>query len=65
MRDDDEVVGSANLRAGAEDYRLAVLMMIMRPVNHAALGIPPVIWWSHLERITAAVDDLGCRDLLD
>ena len=48
-----------------EDYRLAVLMMIMRPVNHAALGIPPVIWWSHLERITAAVDDLGCRDLLD
>ena len=23
-----------------------------------------VIWWSHLERIMLAVDDLGCRDLL-
>lgn len=30
---------------------------------HAA-GIPPWVWWSHLERITAAIDDLDCRDLL-
>ncbi len=23
--------------------------------------IPPWVWWSHLERITAAIDDLDCR----
>jgi hypothetical protein len=27
-------------------------------------GIPPWVWWRHLERITAAVDDLDCRTLL-
>jgi hypothetical protein len=24
-----------------------------------------VIWWNNLERIFMAVDDLGCRELLD
>jgi hypothetical protein len=28
-------------------------------------NIPPVIWWNNLERIMLAVDDLGCRDLLN
>jgi hypothetical protein len=28
------------------------------------VGIQPRIWWSHLERIHLAVDDLGCRELL-
>jgi hypothetical protein len=30
-----------------------------------AIDLPPLIWWSHLERIMLAVDDVGCRDLLD
>jgi hypothetical protein len=41
-----------------------VLMQMMLPPIHADSGIPPLIWWSHLERIMLAVDDLGCRDLL-
>jgi hypothetical protein len=36
----------------------------MTPVWQAAIDLPPAIWWSHLERILLAVDDLGCRDLL-
>jgi hypothetical protein len=36
----------------------------MTPVWHAALDLPPMIWWGHLERIMLAVDDLGCRDPL-
>jgi hypothetical protein len=48
-----------------DDYRRSVLFQIMRPVWQAANGIPPVIWWGHLERIMLAVADLGCRALLD
>jgi GNAT superfamily N-acetyltransferase len=39
-------------------------LQIMTPVWQAAIDLPPVIWWSHLERILLAADDLGCRDLL-
>ena len=35
----------------------------MTPLS-ANIGIPPVVWWSHLERIMLAIDDLGCRELL-
>lgn len=51
-------------RALKDDYRLSVLWQMMTPVRQAAAGLPPLIWWSHLERIMLAVDDLGCRDLL-
>jgi hypothetical protein len=47
-----------------EDYRLSVLLHTMTPVFMAAQGFPPVIWWNHFQRIMAAVDDLGCRELL-
>jgi Protein of unknown function (DUF1679) len=47
-----------------EDYRRAVLFHIMTPVQFAAMGIPPVVWWSHLERILLAIEDLGCRSLI-
>ena len=48
-----------------EDYRVSVLWQLMTPVwQAAALDLPPMIWWGHLERIMLAVDDLGCRDLL-
>ena len=51
-------------RALDDDYRLSVLWQLMTPVWQAAIDLPPLIWWGHLERIMLAVDDLGCRDLL-
>jgi hypothetical protein len=48
----------------AEDYRRSVLMQLLMPVLQWSIGIPPWVWWSHLERITAAIDDLDCRALL-
>jgi hypothetical protein len=48
-----------------EDYRASVLRQLMTPVWQAAIDLPPVIWWCHLERIFLAIDDLGCRELLD
>jgi hypothetical protein len=47
-----------------EDYRRSVLWQIMTPVFLAASNIPPAVWWSHLQRILLAVDDLRCQDLL-
>jgi thiamine kinase-like enzyme len=47
------------------DYRLSVLLLILRPLGQAAIDIPPRVWWPNLERIMLAVDDLGCRELLD
>jgi hypothetical protein len=52
-------------RALWDDYRLSVLLRIMTPVWQATNNIPPRIWWNNLERIFLAVDDLGCRELLD
>jgi Phosphotransferase enzyme family len=48
-----------------DDYRRSVLGLIMTPVWQAGANIPPAIWWHHLERILPAVDDLGCRALLE
>ena len=47
-----------------EDYRRSVLMQLLIPVLFWSAGIPAFVWWSHLERITAAIDDLDCRVLL-
>lgn len=46
------------------DYRWAVLWQITRPVWQWSIDIPRVIWWNNLERVFAAVDDLGCEELL-
>ena len=48
----------------AEDYRRSVLMQLLMPVLQWSAGIPAFVWWSHVERITAAIDDLDCRALL-
>ncbi|MBI2737723.1 MAG: phosphotransferase [Rhodospirillales bacterium] len=48
----------------AEDYRRSVVMQLLLPPLQWSAGIPPWVWWSHIERITAAVDDLDCRPLL-
>lgn len=47
-----------------DDYRLSVLWATTRPIWMQSAGIPPVIWWSHLERIHLAAADLDCRALL-
>ena len=52
-------------QALADDYRLSALWQIATPIWQASNNVPPVIWWNNLERILLAVDDLGCRDLLD
>jgi hypothetical protein len=57
-------VGGYDRRALADDYRQSVLWQIMMPVWQAAIDLPPVIRWNHLERIMLAVDDLDCRELL-
>jgi hypothetical protein len=43
---------------------LSVLWQTLTPVFQAGLKLPPVIWWNNFQRVMAAVDDLGCRDLL-
>jgi hypothetical protein len=52
-------------RALARDYRLSALWLITRPVWQATVGVAGRVWWNNLERIFLAVDDLGCRELLD
>jgi hypothetical protein len=47
------------------DYRLSVVFLLATPVWQASVDLPPRIWWSHLERIMMAFEDLGGRDLLD
>jgi len=47
------------------DYRLSALWQITTPVWQATANLGAWIWWSHLERIMLAVDDLDCRTLLD
>ena len=47
-----------------EDYRLSVLWHTVTPVFQVGLKLPPVIWWNNFQRVMAAVDDLGCRELL-
>lgn len=46
------------------DYRRSTLLKVLVPIWQAGHGIPPVVWWGHLERIAQAVDDLDCRALL-
>jgi hypothetical protein len=52
-------------RALQDDYRMSVLWLSLLPIWQHAAKIPPVIWWNNLERIHLAIDDLGCRELLD
>jgi hypothetical protein len=52
-------------RALNDDYRLSALWAIITPVFQASANIPTVIWWNNFERIHLAVEDLGCRGLLE
>lgn len=48
-----------------QDYRLSVLWQITTPVWQATHGIGAWVWWSHLERIMLAVEDLGCLEFIE
>jgi thiamine kinase-like enzyme len=47
------------------DYRLSVIWQLRVPVWQSSVKLGPWIWWSHLERILQAFDDLGCEELLE
>ena len=47
-----------------QDYRLSVIRRLAVPVWQSSVNLGPWIWWSHLERILQAFDDLGCEELL-
>jgi hypothetical protein len=49
----------------AADYRLSTLHQLATPVLQEAYGVPALYWWNNLQRVLLAIDDLGCRDLLD
>ncbi|MCK1743362.1 phosphotransferase [Bradyrhizobium sp. 139] len=46
------------------DYRWSVLWHITSPVWQWSINVPPLIWWNNMERVFAAVDDLGCEEFL-
>ena len=60
----DAGVRGYGLDALRHDYRLAVVSQLVVPVLQHSAKLPAAIWWSHLERIFLAFDDLGCEDLL-
>jgi hypothetical protein len=57
-------VGGYDLDRLRQDYRLAVLGLLFTPVWQQSFGLHPSIWWPHLHRILAAVDDLDCMPLV-
>jgi thiamine kinase-like enzyme len=48
-----------------QDYRLSVIRCLAVPVWQSSVKIGPWVWWSHLERVLQAFDDLGCEELLE
>ena len=46
------------------DYRLCVLRQLFEAVWGWSVGQNSAIWWNHLERITLAIQDLRCLELL-
>ena len=47
-----------------EDYRLSVIGHLAIPIWQQTVGLPPVVWWSHLHRTIAAFEDLDCATFL-
>ncbi len=46
------------------DYRLCVMKQLFEAVWGWSVGQNTAIWWNHLERITLAIEDLHCLELL-
>ena len=60
----DAGISGYGLDALRHDYRHAVVRQLAVPVFQHSNKLPAAIWWSHLERIFLAFDDLGCEELL-
>jgi hypothetical protein len=48
-----------------QDYRMQIIRELFVPVWQWSSGMQPALWWSSLERIWLAFEDLGCAELLD
>jgi len=46
------------------DYRISVIRHLFTPVSLCERGIPPAIWFPHMERSYATFCDLDCFELL-
>jgi len=46
------------------DYRLCVMKQLFEAVWGWSVGQNTSIWWNHLERISLAIEDLNCLELL-
>ncbi len=46
------------------DYRISVIQHLFTPVAQHAIGVPPAVWWPHLDRAFSSFDDLDCMELL-
>ncbi len=46
------------------DYRESAVGNLSIPVWQWSVGVPPNVWWPHLERALLAFEDLGCSELL-
>jgi Ecdysteroid kinase-like family len=46
------------------DYRLSVLKQLLEPIWGWSVAQNNAIWWHHLERITLAIGDLECEELI-
>lgn len=60
----EQGVAGYDFQALWDDYRLSVVWQLSVPVWQCSLKIGPWVWWSHLERIMLAFEDLGCEELL-
>lgn len=47
------------------DYRFAVIRELFVPVWQWSSGMRAGVWWSNLEKIWMAFQDLRCAELLD
>jgi len=45
-----------------DDYRLSVLRQLFEAIWGWSVQQNSTIWWNHLERVTLAIEDLGCLD---
>lgn len=61
---EDQGIAGYDMGALWRDYRLAAISSIVTPLSQAAAGLPPLIWWGHLERIMLAYEDLECEELI-
>ncbi len=51
---------------GYNDYRSSIVVLIYFCViwQWSTNIVPPIVWWSHLERVLSAFEDLNCNELV-